>query len=284
MATSAVVTDIDNDTWQDIIIVGEWMPIRVFKNNRTVFKEITKEVGLKNTTGWWWSINKGDFDGDGDMDFIAGNNGLNYKYKTTEKETFDMYVNDFDLDTKEDIVLGYYSDGKQFPVRGRECSSQQIPAIKHKFKNYKSFSEATLKDVYTEKSLKSSKHYQVKSFASVYLENQQGKFVVHKLPIEAQVSSINQVLIDDYDKDGNLDVLIAGNLYASEVETPRNDAGHGLFLKGNEKGELTPVSALQSGLFIPGDTKDLSKIRVKDQEYIIAAKNNDFLQFIKVNK
>jgi len=284
MATSAVITDFNNDSWDDIIIVGEWMSIKIFKNNQGVFKEVSKELGLtQNTTGWWWSIAQGDFDKDGDMDFIIGNNGLNYKYKATEDETFDIYVKDFDKNLKSDIVLSYYNEGKQYPVRGRQCSSEQIPGIKKKFKNYDMFSKATLTDVYGKKNLENALHYQVESFSSIYLENDNGYFKIHTLPIEAQVSSINQILIDDYDKDGNLDAVIAGNLYQSEVETPRNDASHGLFLKGNGKGEFISVPVTESGFYSTGDVKDLKPVSIGAEKYILSAKNNDYLQFIKIN-
>ncbi len=284
MATSAVITDFNNDKLEDIIVVGEWMPIRVFQNTNTGFKEVTKNLGLSDdTTGWWWSIQQGDFDNDGDMDYIVGNNGLNYKYQATPNETFDIYVKDFDNDKHKDIVLSYYNDGKQYPVRGRGCSSQQIPNIKKKFKDYESFSEATLVDVYTEKSLKEALHYKVKSFASIYLENKDGKFVIHKLPVEAQLTCINQIMVDDYDKDGNLDALIAGNMYNSEVETPRNDAGHGLFLKGDGKGNFQSISAIDSGFFTPGDVKNMEKIKVKGKTYLLITKNNSFLQSVRIN-
>lgn len=283
MATSAKITDFNQDGWMDIIVVGEWMPIRMFQNTKTGFAEVTQEMGLSDdTTGWWWSIEEGDFDNDGDMDYIVGNNGLNYKYKATEDETFDIFVNDFDKDNNNDIVLSYYNEGQQYPVRGRSCSSQQIPAIKKKFENYESFSEATLIDVYTEKDLASSLHYQVKSFASVYLENKDGKFVINKLPVEAQVSSINQILVDDFDKDGHLDILIAGNLYASEVETPRNDASYGRFFRGNGKGEFEAMAVVESGFFVPGDVKNMKRIHVLEADYIIIAKNSDYLQFVKI--
>ncbi len=284
MATCAVITDYNNDDWLDIIIVGEWMPIRVFKNVKNGFTEVSKELGLtKDTMGWWWSINQGDFDNDGDMDYILGNNGLNYKYKATDKETFDMYINDFDNNNNTDIVLSYYNGGKQYPLRGRQCSSQQIPAIKSKFKDYNSFSTATLEDVYSKKSLESSTHYQIKSFASIYIENDNGKFKIKKLPIEAQFSAVNQILVEDFNNDGHLDAVIAGNLYASEIETPRNDAGHGLYLKGNTKGDFSAVSPKESGFHAFGNVKDMIKIKVKANDYIIVAKNNDALQFIKVN-
>ena len=285
MATSAIITDYDKDGWDDIIIVGEWMPIKVFKNMEPEFKDVSGSLNLgDDSTGWWWSIKEGDFDNDGDIDLIVGNNGLNYKYKATEDETFDIYAKDFDNNKKSDIVLSYYNEGKQYPVRGRQCSSEQIPGVKSKFKDYDSFSEATLVDVYTKKSLEDALHYQVKSFASVYLENKDGEYISHELPIEAQFSSINQILVDDYDNDGNLDAVIAGNLYVSEVETPRNDASFGLFLKGDGAGEFKAISMEDSGLFIKGDTKDLAKITIGNDAYIIAAKNDDYLQFIKVKK
>lgn len=284
MATSAVITDFNNDKLEDIVVVGEWMPIRIFQNTTSGFKEVTKNMGLTDdTTGWWWSIQQGDFDKDGDMDYIVGNNGLNYKYKATSTETFDIFVKDFDNNKHKDIVLSYYNDGKQYPVRGRGCSSQQIPNIKKKFKDYESFSEATLVDVYTEESLKEALHYKVKSFASIYLENKNGKFVIHELPVQAQLSCINQIMVQDYDKDGNLDVLISGNMYNSEVETPRNDAGHGLFLKGNGKGQFRSIAATDSGFFTPGDVKNMEKIRVKDKNYLLVTKNNSFLQSVRIN-
>jgi len=283
MATSAVITDYNKDQWPDIMVVGEWMPIRVFQNTSTGFKEVSEDLGLTNaTTGWWWSISEGDFDGDGDMDYLVGNNGLNYKYKATPEETFDIYVNDFDKNHKKDIVLSQYSGGEQVPVRGRECSSQQIPGIKSKFKNYNGFAEASLVDVYTEKALEASLHYQVQSFASVFMENKGEQFVLHQLPISAQLSSINQILVDDYDKDGNLDAVIAGNLYVSEVETPRNDAGYGLFLKGNGNKGFEAIPAIESGLYIPGDVKDMALIAFKNRRYILAAKNDDTLQLVSI--
>ena len=283
MVTDASWTDVDNDGWVDLVISGEWMPITVLKNDSGYFSDITENVGLEDTRGWWFSIKPGDYDNDGDIDFIAGNLGLNYKYKATEDETFDIYFNDFDKNNVGDIVLSYYNDGEKFPLRGRECSSQQMPGIKNKFKNYESFSEATLEDVYTERNLENSLHYEVKSFASAYIENKDGKFIVHKLPTLAQLSSINQILVDDYNKDGNLDALIAGNLHASEVETPRNDASNGLLLLGDGKGDFSAEEAIQSGFYAPGDVKDMASINVGNKKYIVVAKNSDFLEWITVN-
>lgn len=282
MVTDASWMDINEDDQIDLVIVGEWMPITVFLNENGSFQNRTKEMGLEDTTGWWFSIAEGDFDKDGDVDMVAGNLGLNFKYKATEKETFDIYFNDFDQNNSGDIVLSYFNGGKKYPVRGRECSSQQIPAIKKKFKDYASYSIATLEDVYTEKDLENSLHYQVKSFASVYLENKNGKFEIHELPKESQLFNINDFVVKDVNNDSNLDIIAAGNLYAAEVETPRNDAGKGLMLLGDGSGNFKTVPARESGLFVKGDVKDMSTLKVKGEEYLLFAKNSDALEMLKM--
>ena len=282
LVTDALWTDFDQDGDSDLIIVGEWMPVTFIEYNQSKFENVTKKYDPGQTTGWWFSIDEADFDQDGDPDYLLGNLGLNYKYQASAKETFDIYVNDFDKNDKKDIVLSYYNEGEKFPVRGRSCSSQQIPAIKKKFKDYESFSNANLIDVYTEKDLSSSLHYQAQTFASSKLMNNGGSFSLVKLPNQAQISSVNDMIVDDFDGDGIFDVVIAGNLYASEVETPRNDAGIGLFLKGESNGEFTAKTARQTGFYVPGDVKVLKRIRVAKEEFIIAGKNNDFLQFVRI--
>ncbi|WP_299129108.1 FG-GAP-like repeat-containing protein [uncultured Winogradskyella sp.] len=284
MVTSAQWLDYDNDGWQDLAVTGEWMDVRVFKNkNGSSFKEVTETLGLNDTTGWWFSLSANDIDNDGDIDLIAGNLGDNYKYKANGKETFDVFLNDFDGNRTNDIVLSYYNDGKQYPVRGRECSSQQMPSIKKKFKNYDEFSTATLIDVYDENKLNSSIHYQVSSFKSAIFYNENGKFKRYDLPEMAQIAPTNQILVSDFDKDGIKDIVLGGNLFASEVETPRADAGHGLFLKGNKDTTFTALGAKETGLFMDGDVKDFAEITVKGKPYILVANNSDFLNFIALN-
>ncbi len=284
MVTSASWSDFNDDGAIDLIIAGEWMPITVFKNVDNKFENITADLGLENTTGWWFSLREGDFDEDGDLDYIVGNLGLNYKYKANEDETFDIYFNDFDKNKTNDIVLSYFNEGKKFPVRGRQCSSEQMPVLQVKYKNYESFANATLVDIYTEGDLEKSLHYSVKSFASVYLENKTDHFETHQLPNLAQLSSINQIIVNDFNKDAHLDLVVAGNLYSSEVETPRNDASNGLLLIGDGNGNFEPTVGRKSGFYAPGDVKDLAEITIHGKDYIIVAKNNDYLQFVKIKK
>jgi len=281
MATDAVWTDVNNDGWDDLIVVGEWMPITVLLNeNGSGFADHTKNYGLHESNGWWFSIAKADLDHDGDDDYLVGNLGLNYKYKASEEAPFEIFYDDFDRNGKGDIVLGYYNKGTLYPVRGRECSSQQIPGIKRKFKDYESFANASLIDVYDEESLEASLYYKIKSFASIWLENKDGKLIAHELPKEAQWAPINKFLVNDFDGDQKADIVLAGNLHASEVETPRADAGIGLFLKGNNDGSFKPLSAKTSGLYLPGDVKDLELLTLGEKTYIVAGRNSDGVRFI----
>ncbi|MBJ6367434.1 FG-GAP-like repeat-containing protein [Snuella sedimenti] len=284
MVTDAVWSDYDQDGWTDLIVVGEWMPITLFKNNKGILKKQSIE-DLEATKGWWFSIEQGDFDNDGDLDFIAGNLGLNYKYKTATDNPFDVYYHDFDNNGNLDIVLGYYQENKHYPLRGFSCSSQQVPSLKKTFKKYDVFASLELKDVYGEDKLREALHYKTDTFASVFIENKgKGNFNVTSLPNMAQLSNINDFVIDDFNKDGNLDVLCVGNLFVSEIETTRNDAGHGLVLLGDGKNNFKSLHFLESGIFCNKDAKKAKLLSYKNQKLLLVANNNDILQVFKVIK
>ncbi|SNZ01751.1 VCBS repeat-containing protein [Flagellimonas pacifica] len=283
LVTSAIWNDFDNDKKLDLVVAGEWMPITIFKNEGSQFLNHTTHSGLEKLTGWWYSVAAGDFDNDGDDDYLVGNLGLNYKYQASEQGPFEVYAKDFDSNGSIDIVLGYYNEGMQYPVRGKQCSTQQIPRLEFQFPNYKSFASASLIDVYGVENLQAALHYKATTFASGYIENiSGGRFKFHKLPNLAQFSSINSIIIDDMDKDGHLDALVAGNLYASEVETPRNDAGTGLFLKGDGNGHFEEIPFTESGFLTRSDTKQIKLLQSKNGKIILAAENNSKLKAFQV--
>ncbi len=281
MVTDAFCADINKDSWPDLIVVGEWMPVCYYRNDHGKFSK----TEIEGTNGWWFSIEGADFDKDGDMDLVAGNLGLNFRYKASADKTFDVFAADFDLDGKSDIALCYYQGNEQYPVRSRPCFLAQNPGLALRFPTYKSFAKATISDVYTRKVLKESLHLQAETFASCYFENiGNGQFKVNKLPNEAQLSSINDIIIDDFDHDGHLDILAAGNLFSVEVVTPRNDGGVGVFLKGNGKGNFKVIPTVTSGFFVPKEVKALSIIQLNNNnkdKAVLVGNNNDELQLIK---
>ena len=274
MVTDAIWHDVNKDGLDDLIVVGEWMPITVLQQSDLGFVNNTGALGLSETNGWWNTIEAGDFNGDGESEFIVGNLGLNYKYKATVDKPFMIYGNDFDKNGKYDIVLSYINDEGTFPLRGRQCSSQQIPEIATKFENYDQFAKASLQDVYGHK-LKESLHYSISDFRSVHMrKSSTGKYELIPLSNEAQMSPVFGVGIDDFDKDGNLDFVLGGNLFTAEVETGRADASKGYFYKGDGKGNFTPIPAHQCGFMIP---KDVRSITVHDH-HIYVGNNDDKLQ------
>jgi len=277
LVTSAVWTDFNGDNAMDLIIVGEWMPITFFKNNKGNFENVTASMGLPVSTGWWNKIISVDLDKDGDQDYVLGNLGLNYKYRVTEKEPLHIYCKDFDNTGTLDIVLGYYNQNICYPVRGRQCTYEQMPFIQQKFPTYHAFGSATLFDVYGE-ALNDALHYEANNFASSQLMNNgDGSFELIQLPIEAQFSSVFGIIAKDFDNDQDIDLILAGNFYVSEVETGRADASIGLFLQGNGKGEFRSMTVVESGFNADLDVRDIDLIELGkgNNEYLILVCNND---------
>lgn len=278
MTTDAIWTDFDGDQQMDLIIANEWGIVDFFKNTNNKLEQAP--LGIEEEKGWWYSLALDDIDQDGKKDLIAGNLGLNYKYKASPDAPFHMYLNDFDQNESEDIVLAYHEADKVFPVRGRECSSNQMPFIKEKFKTYDAFAKAEVMDVFGDK-LEESVHYAMTNFSNGIFKNI-GDNKLKFTPFEnaAQLSSINKILVDDFDNDGRKDLILLGNLFSSEVETPRNDASYGHFLKGNGKGGFKTITAIQSGLFVKGDVKDAALITVGNKKSFLIARNNGPLALV----
>lgn len=255
MVTDAIWSDYNKDGWEDLIVVGEWMPIKIFINKQGRISQ--EALVLENTEGWWYTINSGDFNNDGVEDFVVGNLGLNYKYKASSQEPFSMYSFDFDQNNTHDIVLSYFQDSVEYPLRGRECSSNQIPFIKEKFPDYNSFGNASLEEVYTENSLQKSVKNQVKMFEHLLLmSNGDGKYEIQLLPEFSQLFSIKSMLCIDINNDGQLDIISAGNHLNSEAETPVSDASYGEIFLGDGHG-FFESSVLKEELWLNGEVKSL---------------------------
>ncbi|ADV49749.1 FG-GAP repeat protein [Cellulophaga algicola DSM 14237] len=280
MVTSAVWVDIDNDEIKELVLVGEWMPISIFKKEGDKFVNITSRLQLEHTVGWWNKIVAKDIDKDGDIDFVLGNLGLNYKFKATKKSPFIIYADDFDANGTNDIFLTQHYKNRQVPVRGKQCASEQLPQIGQKFKTYQEFAKAAIKDIIP--NVSKALMYEAQMFESIILTNDNGVFKIKKLPMEAQFSVINGIVIDDFNNDTILDILIAGNKFEVEVETTRADASIGLLFLGKTNGDYKPVNHLESGILLPDNVKDIQKIRIGNTVGILTAINNQELRLLQM--
>ncbi len=282
LVCDAVWTDFDNDGWQDLILTGEWMPIKILKNDKGIFKDITATTGIDNKLGWWSSIIPGDFDNDGKTDYIVGNLGLNSFYRASEKYPVKIYAKDFDNNGSYDAVPSIFlptsqtdPEKKEYPVHTRDDMIKQMPGFRFKFPNYKSYATATFDKMFTKEELKNALVLKANYFGNSFLKNLgNGKFEIIPLPAAAQYSCMNGMAAEDFDGDGNLDLLITGNDFSTEVSVGRYDACNGLLLKGNGRGGFTPMSILQSGWFVPGNGKALVKLRTASGKCLLATSEN----------
>jgi hypothetical protein len=277
MVNSAIWADINGDKKAELIIAGEWMPIKIYEYASGKLNEVAGEYGLANTEGWWNKLIADDLDGDGDLDIIAGNLGENYKFKASDKKPFEVYAKDFDNNGTNDIFLAKYNGETQVPVRGRECTSQQCPMIAQKFPSFVSFAESDLKTILGEE-IETALHHKAHLFSSVVLINDNGKFTLKPLPVEAQLSTVNCILVNDFDKDGKKDLLIAGNKFDVEVETTPADGSPGVFLKGLGDFNFKATKPLESGFFVPYNVKDMQTIKTQNGTTILISSNDDLLR------
>lgn len=260
-------SDFDNDGWQDLVMAGEFMPITFLKNEKGVFGSAqTPNASLTNKIGWWNSITSGDFDNDGDIDYIAGNMGINTLMRASDEHPFRIYAKDFNNDGFYDAIpTVYFKDQEdklqEFPYNTRDDLAKQFIQTRQRFQNYAKYSQATIKEILKPEELKDALVLKANWLRSSYIENKgNGKFEIKELPLEAQFAPIFGMIAQDFDQDGNLDVLLAGNDFGIELGTGRNDAFNGLLLKGRGNGSFEPISLEKSGYCVTGDAKALVKV------------------------
>ena len=269
-----LVTDFNSDGLEDFIVAGEWTGIGLFENTGSGFIVNKTEVGLEDIKGWWFSITETDFNGDGIPDYVLGNVGLNTKFKASIEKPFKVFANDFDGNGTLDIVLSKKYKDEYVPVRGKECSTQQMPFISKKFKTYDAFANASVEDIFAGK-LEDSLSYEANEFRSMVLINKgESNFEISYLPYQIQSFPLLDCISTDVDQDGLEDLIVAGNIYNTEVETPRWDAGTGQILinKGGVY-EVLPMS--KSGLFINGNLKDLEILQMENGKRLLVGAVND---------
>jgi hypothetical protein len=290
LINSAVWVDIDNDKKPDLIIAGDWMPVRIFKNNGTSLTEITDQTGLQNYSGLWRSMVVTDIDHDGDMDVVAGNLGLNNPYHINTQQPAELVAKDFDGNGVMDDIFCYYikdNDGVYKLSSGisRDEWARQVPSIKKRFEQNSSYAKASMDEIFTKEMMDSAMVLKCNEARSGWFENDgKAHFTFHPFPLIAQEAPVNAIVCDDVNRDGNTDVILGGNEYEANVMPGRYDASYGLLLTGNSKRNFTSISPVASGLILDGNIKDLRLITVGKQKILLSAVNDSRMKVFSVNK
>ncbi|WP_229359408.1 VCBS repeat-containing protein [Flectobacillus major] len=275
----ALWSDFDNDGWQDLIVAGEWMPITIFKNVHGKF-QLLSTTGLASQIGWWNSLAAGDFDNDGDTDYIAGNLGQNTLHRASDTTPARIYYGDFNSDGSfEAIPTVYLKDSlgqrTEFPYNTRDDMVKQFIQTRKRFVKYAQYAKASIQDILLPDELSQARVLKANWMNTSYIENKgNGVFEIKALPLSAQFSTTLAILIQDFNQDGNLDVLISGNDYGNEISIGRLDASKGVLFLGNGKGKFQEMPLARSGICFDGDSKALVKVRGKSNELLLVNSQN----------
>jgi len=285
MVTDALWSDFDGDGKPDLVLVGEWMAPTFLRNTGATLENVTATTGIgENHVGWWNSLVAGDFDLDGDIDYIAGNLGLNSGYKATPQEPMYCYAKDLDDNGLLDAMVFCYMRGedgfrKPFPMTAKDDMVSQMISIRKKYPTYKAYGLATMDDLFGPKEKENALSFRATDMASSYIENLGGgRFAIHALPSAAQIAPVYGMAADDIDGDGKPDLLLTGNDYGMDPYSGRHDASMGLYLKGDGHGSFTPLSIAASGFYLRGDAKGLARVHTaRNEDIYIATRNQDSL-------
>ncbi|MEM6805359.1 MAG: VCBS repeat-containing protein, partial [Bacteroidota bacterium] len=287
MVTDAEWADINQDEKPDLVLLGEWMPISTFLNTGRTLKA-HKPRGLSFSEGWWNCIEGADFDGDGDMDFLAGNLGLNTNYRAKEDEPVCIYAKDFDKNGSIDPILCQFIRGEEYPIASRDNLIKQLPYIESRFSDYKSYAKANFAEVFSKEELADALILKAHNFQSAYIENLgNGEFTLHKLAPELQIAPIQDIWSGDVDGDDIPDALLIGNAYDTEVKIGRYDAFKGVYLKGLGDGIFEIMSGPDVGFLADKNARKLVKIErggADPKEFFVLANNADSLQVFTYNQ
>ena len=283
MVTDACWMDFDKDGDQDLIVTGEWMNVSIFRNDNGKFSNVTATAGLGETSGWWNCIKAADFDGDGDMDLVAGNLGLNSLLKAAVMEPVEMYLNDFDNNGSPDQIICSYQKGTSYPIASLDELVSQMPDLKRKYPNYSDFAGKTIVDLFGAEKVGKSIVKKAVLFESCFFENNgDGTFSTIKLPVMTQFSSINDILSGDFNSDGNPDLLLVGNNYQERPSLGRQDASFGCCLLGNKNQEFKTLTPIQSGFKVKGNSRKIIGIQIAGKQHVVVGVNNSELHTFQV--
>ncbi|MBK8566499.1 MAG: VCBS repeat-containing protein [Saprospiraceae bacterium] len=275
MVTDAAFADTDKDGDQDLIVVGDWLPVMHFQNERgrMVF---SKKQTQKPFSGWWTSIEAADLDGDGDTDFVLGNWGLNTKFKATNEHPLTMFVKDFDQNKKSEFVLNWYPplDDHPYPFAGKLDMTAQVPSLKKKALKFDDYAKLTYETMFTEGERKGAVAHKANWLQTSVLWNDGTGFRLEALPLEAQVSPVFGIAVDDFNVDGKQDIWLGGNFYGLKPEVGRHDSSRGVLLTGDGQGGFVSIKKSESGIYINGEVRDAAVFPTQNGKMLLVARND----------
>ncbi|MCB0669332.1 MAG: VCBS repeat-containing protein, partial [Saprospiraceae bacterium] len=282
LITDAEWKDLDGDGLLDLVVVGEWMPVSIFRNDGRHLA-LSTDSGLQDAKGLWNCIRIADMDSDGKPDLVLGNHGLNTRLKASYEKPITLYINDFDNNRTPEQIITMYNGEQAYPLTRRTDLVMQMPVLKKKYLYFSDYEEQTIDEILDEKALKTAAKVEVTNTASSIAWNQgNGRFSLESLPTEAQFAPVYALLIGDFDADHRPDILLGGNFYRSKPEIGMYDASYGLVLKGQESRGFLPLSSQQSGINVQGEVRDLQSISWRNNQIILIARNNDSLVALKI--
>ena len=276
MVTSAAWVDYDGDGRLDLVVVGEWTPVLLFHQEQGRFVERGARAGLAGTEGWWNSVSVTDVNGDRRPDLVLGNLGLNAYITASRTEPARLYVNDFDRNGTPESILTVYRHGVSYPIAGRDELVRAVPALRNRYPSNAAFGASTIDQIFPAADVASARMLTAHSFASVVARNDgKGRFTVEPLPVEAQIAPIHATVADDFDGDGRIDLLVAGNFHGVPPIQGRYDASYGLFLRGAGDGRFAPVEMSRSGIALQGQVRRMRIVRTAGGRIVAVARNDD---------
>ncbi len=285
LVSDALWTDFNGDSWPDLILATEWMPLRFFQNVKGRLQEITESSGIKQSSGWWNSLTPADLDNDGDTDYIAGNFGMNSYFRGTQEQPVRIYAKDLDQNGSIDPLISYYlrdsiGEKKEYMYHPWQDVTKQFVGIRKKFNSFGEFGAMTMPEIFPEDMMNDATILTYNYMKSGWVENLgNGKFELHAFPMEAQLAPVYGTIVMDIDNDQQLDVLLVGNDFGMEVQQGKADAFNGLLLKNKGNGAFTSTELEESHFFVPGNGKSLASVRLGNgNSLIVATQNNDSLR------
>ena len=284
MVTDATLADLDGDGRKELVVVGRWMPVKIFKLSKEKISDVSKDWGMDKSNGWYNTVVAEDLNNDGKMDLLIGNHGLNTRFHASIDEPIELLVNDFDNNGRFEQVISMYSDGKKYPFVQLKELARQLPAVSQRYSNFNDYKNDETDAVFSEEIQEKGQVLATYNLASGIYFNTGMKLIFEKLPMRAQLSPVYTIKTGDFDNDGNLDIVLGGNFNESKPEVGTYNANFGTLFLGRGNGELQFIPNSEAGFRIGGNIRDVEEVQIGSKIVLFFTRNNHEIYTIEYGK